>query len=456
MHKMKVIAGLIAVFALIGLVAACGGDPTPTPTSPPPTPTATPAPPPTATPTLAPGATPRPTATPTASPVPTATPDTSFEAEWARLVAAAQEEGELVIILSGTLSRTGRPTLDFFGKKFGIKVIASSGSGGPNANRALAERSRGRYTIDITTLSGGSMERLRAAGALTALEPFIIDPTILKDRSNWYYEEPVWMDLDRKYALANSISVGNIGSIWYNTENVSQEDLDSIQHYRDLLDPRFKGRMVMRAMNNPGGKSVFARLWLAPGLGPDYLDQLHTQFEQGDLVDSEADKVMAEGVAKGKWDLGIFGGGRDFDALRALGLPVEELTEKRLIGPGASTELGGSHAVMDQAPHPNAAKLWINWWLSSEGQSVHRENLVQFGAEDAGSLRRDVPQFSTTTASWDTIQLIPGWIADGTIDEKLIVFEQDDNWFKVRESMRDHFNDLYGKLGFDAWVTFVY
>ena len=455
MHRMKSIISLIAALATVSLLAAaCGSeDPTPTPRPTPtsaPVATATPVPTPTP---LPPGATPPPTATPRP---PTPTPDASFEAKWAELVAAAQEEGEIVIILSGTLSRTGRPTFDYFGEKFGIKMVTSSGSGPNNANRLLAERARGKFTVDVSTVSGGSMERIRAAGGLSPLEPLIIDPSILEDRSNWYYKDPVYLDSEGQYALANSISVGNIGGIWYNTENVTQEELDSIQHYTDLLDPQWKGRMVMRAMNNPGSKSVFARLWLSPELGPDYLDALHTQFEQGDLVDSEADKEIADGLAQGKWDIALFGGGRDLDALRNLGLPVDELTEQKLINPGASTELGGSHVLIDQAPHPNAAALWLNWWLSQEGQSVHRDNLQQFGAQDSGSLRSDVPQYTTTDSSWETIQLIPEWIEQGILDDKLIVFEQNEEWHSVRENMRDHFNALYSELGFDAWVTYQY
>ena len=253
MHRMKSIISLIAALAIVGLLAAACGSDDPTPT---PRPTATPQPTampePTATPTpLPPGATPPPTATPRP---PTPTPDASFEAKWAELVAAAQEEGEIVIILSGTLSRTGRPTFDYFGEKFGIKMVTSSGSGPNNANRLLAERARGKFTVDVSTVSGGSMERIRAAGGLSPLEPLIIDPSILEDRSNWYYRDPVYLDSEGQYALANSISVGNIGAIWYNTEQVTQEELDSIQHYTDLLDPQWKGRMVMRAMNNPGSQ----------------------------------------------------------------------------------------------------------------------------------------------------------------------------------------------------------
>ena len=43
---------------------------------------------------------------------------------------------------------------------------------------------------------------------------------------------------------------------------------------------------------------------------------------------------------------------------------------------------------MDRAPHPNAAKLFANWWLTKEGQTAH--NTLSDG-EPPASLRDDVP-----------------------------------------------------------------
>ena len=119
---------LLPLAAILGLLAAaCGSDPTatprPTPTS---APVATPTPAPTATPvpTLAPGVTPPPPA-----PTPTPTVDTQaiFEAEWAELVAAAQEEGELVLNLGGGAGRVFQNHLDAFQEKFELELVVGRG-----------------------------------------------------------------------------------------------------------------------------------------------------------------------------------------------------------------------------------------------------------------------------------------------------------------------------------------
>jgi len=52
---------------------------------------------------------------------------------------------------------------------------------------------------------------------------------------------------------------------------------------------------------------------------------------------------------------------------------------------------GFTMSLLEQAPHPNAAKVLINWFLSKEGQSVWLENVAKEGF-DYDSLREDVPK----------------------------------------------------------------
>lgn len=436
MQKARAIIGLVAAFALMGLLAACGAD-EPTPTS-----AATATPTPAATPTpLPPGVTAEPTPTPDA-----------FLAEWAELIALAQAEGEVVIALGGSDSRTGRFAFETFKRQFGIEVLTSSGSGSDNANRILAEQGRGIFTVDVVTVSGGSLERLRAAGALSPVSDWLIHPSVIDRSEGWWLTETIWSDMDSKYVMADSLAVGPIGDIWYNPENVTQEDLNLINEYRDLLLPRFKGRIAMRAMNSPGGKSVIARLWLTPGLGPDFLDALHRVAEVA-LVNPEGDKELAEGVANGKWDFGIFGGGRDFRALQNLQLPVRELTLTKQVG-GLSTEMSGGNGMLKDPPHPNAAKLFLNWWYTQEGQTADVESVSAYGPKGSVSLRSDVTQGTFPDHLWEAVQQIPQWRADGTIGDHLVVFETNEEWFQVREQTEKFFNDLYNELDYRAFVTF--
>ena len=435
MRWIRAITSLVAAVALVGMLASCGADdpiPTSTPTVGPPTATPTP---------LPPGVTPD----------PTPTTDT-FPAEWDELIAAAQAEGEVFLALGGSATRYGRAAFAQFERQFGVRVIASTGGGTDNANRILAERSRGVFTVDIITFSGGSLDRLRAAGYLNPVSNWLIHPSVLDRSEGWYLTETIWGERDAKYVMADSLTVGPIGNIWYNTNNVTQEDLDAIDDYGDLLLPRFKGRLAVRAMNLEGGKSVLNRIWLTPGLGSEYLEALHRVAEIN-LVIPSGDDELSNGVATGKWDFGLFGASSAFRALQVLQLPVRELTLTKQVGP-LSTEIGGGVGMLNDAPHPNAAKLFANWWYTKEGQTARIEARSAFGPTGSVSLRSDVTQGSFPDHLWEVVQQIPQWRADGTLDDHLLVFEENDEWFELRAKTEKFFNELYIELGYDAFVIY--
>ena len=80
----------------------------------------------------------------------------NFDKEWAKLIAAAQHEGRVVIAAGGAPSREYRSVAELFQKKFGIPVSLSTGSGAASVDRVLAERSAGKYTVDLglTSVAG--------------------------------------------------------------------------------------------------------------------------------------------------------------------------------------------------------------------------------------------------------------------------------------------------------------
>ncbi len=53
---------------------------------------------------------------------------------------------------------------------------------------------------------------------------------------------------------------------------------------------------------------------------------------------------------------------------------------------------GHSMVMLDKAPHPNAAKVFINWFLSREGQTTFQNSYAKSGDDVPNSLRIDVPK----------------------------------------------------------------
>jgi hypothetical protein len=97
------------------------------------------------------------------------------------------------------------------------------------------------------------------------------------------------------------------------------------------------------------------------------------------------------------------------------GLPVD-LVDPALFKEGVGVETRAKTLVlMNKAPHPNAAKVFINWFLSRDGQIDFQKISAKFvdaGAE--GSLRMDIPKDDIPPRNRlnPNVNYIPQWNPD--------------------------------------------
>lgn len=355
----------LAVSAFGLLLAGCGGDEptaTPSPTPPPPGATSTP------------------------------TPDAAaaFQAEWDALIEAAQAEGKLIVEATGGAGRRYRPVSDFFAEKFGIDVTFATSGDIPE--RIMAERQAGKYLVDITFMSQSSPLRLLIpGGALAPLPELLIHPEVT-DTSLWYDNRHYWGDPDEKYIFlfAGSARVTPI-TFYYNTDLLSPEEVADLQSIWDFVKtdpkPSWAGKVVAEPPTEQA--SQYASAYAHPDLGAEWVRAF---IENPDINWQIDDRLLVDGLARGKHAIAIFVGGsnrRDLESLAEKGLPVTEfknaLKERPTIGPA-----GSSSAIhqLDSPPNPNAAKLFLNWWLTREGQTIRHE---QSQSAPPVSLREDVP-----------------------------------------------------------------
>jgi iron(III) transport system substrate-binding protein len=293
------------------------------------------------------------------------------------LVGPAKEEGEVVIYMGRAGSRQLRDGVAEFEKKYGIKGSAVVGSGNENAEKVLAERDTGLFTADLwmgglTTINS----RLLPKNALDSIEPLFVLPEI-KDNAGWYKGQHWWGDPDKKFTFLFAASPSPIAS--YNTNLVTDSD---IQSWWDLLDAKWKGKIVSRDPSQAGSGGNTAYLYFHPQLGHDFLRKLYTEQ---DVVITKDARQGAEWLALGKYSLYVLGSGNDVQELKGQGLPVEDWLRPTKEGARISAGGTGTISVFNRAAHPSAAKLFINWWLSKEGQvTAQRVN-----SEDE-SLRVDI------------------------------------------------------------------
>jgi len=319
---------------------------------------------------------------------------------WDQLVEAARGEGTVVLYVPPGIDRRGSGIIDGAFKKSypGINIQKTIGSGGAILSRTLTERRANRYIPDI--FIGGTSTALlglKPAGALQPLGPSLILPEVL-DKSAWLNNRLWWADAQEPYTTLMFLGyVQSIGAI--NTRLANPKEFTS---YWDLLKPKWKGKIGAHDIRRGGTGGVVVRfLYKHPQLGPRYLERL---FSEMDITLTSEVRQTVDWLGIGRYPVGLFVGSENLLQAQEQGLPVALITAEQLKEGSPIAPSGGSIAIIDRAPHPNAAKLFVNWLLSREGQIAYQESIA------LPSLRIDIPK--TALYSFDipkpTVQYEPG------------------------------------------------
>jgi iron(III) transport system substrate-binding protein len=270
-----------------------------------------------------------------------------------------------------------------FQKQYGIQVEFFGASGSQQSTRVLTERQAGRFLWDIFV--GGTTTALVSlipGGAFDPLEPALILPDI-KDPKTWRGGAPEFVDQKRQMLVMTPTHRTTF------VVNSTLVDPKAFKSHKDLLEPKWKGKIVMDDPRRAGpGQATFTFFYLHPELGPEFIRALARQ-EPVILKDASQATNM---VGQGKYTILI--GSRESILVGALrrGLPIAEVSAYQLREGSDVSPGNGNVALFNRPPHPNAAKVYINWILSKEGQSQYARALGYV------SKRADVP--ADHTEAW--------------------------------------------------------
>jgi len=291
--------------------------------------------------------------------------------KWDKVVAEAKKEGVVVICSSaGPQIRNGFSKT--FTGRYGVKLEFISGKPAELVPKIQAQRRAGVYANDVILAGTGTVvPSLGPDGALESLDSVLMLPEVT-DGKNWWGGELLWTDpAHRQVAFLAFPGITT-------TINASLVKEEEIKSYRDLLHPKWKGRIPCLDPTIAGESNSLFTFLAETSLGLDFLRDLGKQ----EMVFTKDGRLLMEWVARGKYPL-------------AIGTKTEVITEFKKAGAPISIKgmaegsyiesAGGGVLLMNKAPHPNAAALFINWLLSKEGQTVASEG---WGAQSA---REDVP-----------------------------------------------------------------
>ena len=287
----------------------------------------------------------------------------------------AEKEGKVVLNFTGAGTAFQKLGQEFTKAYPNIETeVTAFGSSRLWTPRVTQEFAAGVYTWDITQIAiDDIMLTLLPQKMVTPMREFIIDPEVTRSDAWHKGYEWGWLDPEKQYGFG--FGWRGLNLIYVNTDLVKEGDITSA---KDLLDPKWKGKFIFGDPRIYGG-TIYPAVALRANLGEDYLKQLFLDQEPAFSRDF---RQITESIVRGKYVLGTGVQStivREFkeaglgDKLRVLELQDAWLPSATLIW------------MMNKAPHPNAAKVFINWFLTKEAQTIYSE------ATARNSRRKDVP-----------------------------------------------------------------
>ncbi len=292
------------------------------------------------------------------------------QTDWKKVLHAAKKEGKVVVSIPAS-AELRKGIEETFLKRFGIGVESVAARAATIVRKILEESRSGIPYFDLHL--GGSesiVTGLLPEGILDPVESWMILPAV-KEPKHWWGGH-IWADNAKRY-IYSSIA-DQTQNIWYNTNLMKPEE---VQSFNDLLDPKWKSRIGYLDPRTPGsGASMWSYLWQLKG--EEYLKKLVGQK----MLISRDQRVLAENLAKGKVSMTIGLSYYSFFPFIKSGLPVKALPTPK---EGVYVSGGSGHlTIIKDAPHPNATKVFVNWFLGKEGQEVFSKAMGQ------GTRRLDV------------------------------------------------------------------
>jgi iron(III) transport system substrate-binding protein len=251
----------------------------------------------------------------------------------------ATREGTLTLYTSMAPTES-QPLADAFERKYGIKVVVWRALSDQVVQRTITEARGRRHAVDVIETNGPEMEMLAR------------EKLLAEQRSAYIADLPAAAVPAHRAWLPDRF---NFYVVAYNTTRVKRADLPST--YEGFADPKWKGRIGLEATDAEWMATLIKE---GGAQGVDYfrrLSALRPAVRRGHVL-------LAQLVAAGEVPVGLTAYHSNVLPLKRKGAPIDFAPVQPVVARPQGI------AVARNAPHPNAAALFVDYVLSPEGQRL--------------------------------------------------------------------------------------
>lgn len=252
---------------------------------------------------------------------------------------AAKKEGKVVLWTALDVSLQKRVAAKFNEKYPGIAVEAFKIFPGPAIERLVTENKSGQTQVDIIDPNVGFLPILFERGLV----------------ESYPYDTVFGVDPQRLLFDQRGIVIGQYDiPISYNTNLVSS---DAIKSLDDLLDPRYRGKILVEA--HAYGLAILGVKW-----GDDRLVDFIRKLIANRPTIVNSPTATAEGLAGGQGAIAFGAYAARISLFKDQGAPIDWAR----VGPIPAQQVVS--VPIKGGPHPNAAKLYAAFWATPEAQRI--------------------------------------------------------------------------------------
>jgi iron(III) transport system substrate-binding protein len=301
--------------------------------------------------------------------------------EWDATVKRAEEEGQVTVYATDSIGNAQVIWAAFQKRYPKIKFVGTTmGRGSDLFPKLFGERRAGKFLADVFLGAPSAIYlNLYKAKIIEPLPPMLIHPSVT-DLSKWWQGKHHYIDPEGQYIFMYESALYG-PPISLNTNMVNEKEIKSAW---DLVQPKWKGKWEGLQIRPGQGSTALTYVYHHPRLGPKFIERVLRDMEPTMFRDF---RQGTDWLAQGKYALCFLC--RRIDRAAMQKLPVAELDPYQIeeqpgIGSGS-----GALVLLNQHPHPYAARVFINWFLSPEGQIA----FLQANTDElrVGSLREDLP-----------------------------------------------------------------